>query len=119
MRMQITPPQKPLVSKTPSDDVTGTSSRIAVIDSPSPISVRFAAIPAGIFSTASAGILPSNFIAPARSIGPATNRCATIPAIQTNFADDATVQAPFPDSPILPACAGARRSKVDLGTHRR
>src|SRR4051812_18661419 len=91
--MQITPPQNPLARSTPSDDVNGTISRIAVTSSPAPMSFRWAPIPAGIVWVASGGIIPASFITPAKIISPPSTTCSPSPAIRPYFLDVAIVSA--------------------------
>src|SRR5262249_6327753 len=86
MCRQMAPPQKALLSKSPSEEVRGMSSRTALASSPAPMTPIGRLKP--IFATWSGGKSPKTFAEPARIMMPPINPCSTQPAMvfQCRFA---------------------------------
>ena len=81
MWMQITPPQKPLVSSVPRGEVQGMTNRTAAIISPQPISCNRSPNPYFVMpSTTSGGAKPKTFPEPAKIINAAIRTFSTTPA---------------------------------------
>src|ERR1700758_4888458 len=79
----MAPPQNPLVSSSPSDEVRGTSSKMALASSPTPITWIGRVRPS--FQTSPGGKRPHTFPEPARIMTPATKPCSTQPLIFCQF----------------------------------
>src|SRR6516162_5418671 len=93
MCRQMAPPQKALLSKSPSEEVRGMSSRTALASSPAPMTTIDRLKP--IFATWSGGKSPKTFAEPARIMMPAINPCSTQPAMVFQFRFAFIVQSPF------------------------
>src|ERR1700724_4165280 len=136
MCRQMAPPQKELASRTPSDEVRGTSNRTAVVSSPAPITVIHPVRPS--FATASGGNRPRTLAEPARIMIPATRPCSTRPVIVFQFQVVFIVQLlseewvtagrvyglgagrPAPRRPLEPSAAlRTRAARLQSSTHRR
>src|ERR1700758_3177998 len=83
MCRQMAPPQNPLVSSSPSDEVRGMSSKMALASSPAPITWIGRLRPS--FATSSGGKNPKTFAEPARIIMAAIKPCSTQPPINFQF----------------------------------
>src|ERR1700692_1887048 len=89
MCRQMAPPQNPLVSSSPSDEVRGMSSKMALASSPAPITWIGRLRPS--FATSSGGKDPRTFAEPARIIMPPIKPCSTQPPTIFQFLVDFTV----------------------------
>src|SRR6266478_9811376 len=88
----MAPPQNPLVSSSPSDEVRGMSSKMALTNSPAPMTWIGRLRPS--FATSSGGKNPRTFAEPARIIMPAIKPCSTQPPIIFQFLVAFMVQSP-------------------------
>src|SRR5262245_40327797 len=92
MCRQMAPPQNELVSKIPSEEVRGMSSKTALASSPAPMTAIGRLKP--IFATWSGGKSPNIFAEPARIMMPPINPCSTQPAMVFQFRFTFMAQSP-------------------------